>query len=120
MGVRSQLYNTLSKYIGSKCLNICGLLCCCHYCFSCVCKGCNECFECCLTEKEEQHHDNDEDNHYFHEYNNYQFSPKNATKPLNTDYYAKKYQFLPIQSSKDKNMINIKHPTITSPSISSK
>merc|ERR1712154_356717 len=36
--------------LGFRCLDCCGMLCCCYYCCSCVCRGCSECFECCLKE----------------------------------------------------------------------
>jgi len=55
--VRQQLFKSLKRRFGFRCLNICGMLCCCHYCCSCFCSGCNECFACCLKGEFAEDHD---------------------------------------------------------------
>ena len=122
--VRMHLYATMERIFGFKWLNYCGLICCCYYCCSCVCKGCNECFECCLLQKQGIQYNNRNNINLY-----YNYSP-NGPGAFNYEYsnFASRYQFLPRNSHKEQNdkilrsgndpMINVNHPIVVSPSIS--
>lgn len=116
------LYFTMERIFGFKWLNCFGLICCCHYCCSCICRGCNECFECCLLHNMQGNKYNNMDNVSYY--------ANNANGiGNNNDYnnYAARYQFLPRNNAQNERilksgndiMINANHPTIASPSISS-